>query len=84
MLWVAAMWLLYWNMFYVETVECMSWVCMVIWNKILLLLNMDCLLCRRLWSEYSVHFVGGKKLSACREFLVVHTVGKMAQDIRMV
>ena len=41
----------------VETVECMSWVCMVCWSKlceILLLLNMadmDCLLCRRLWSE---------------------------------
>ena len=41
-----------------ETVECMSWVCMVCWSKlcceILLLLNMadmDCLLCRRLWSE---------------------------------
>ena len=41
----------------VETVECMSWVCMVCWSKlcceILLLVlnmaNMDCLLCRRLY-----------------------------------
>ena len=53
---------------------------MVCWSKlyeILLLLNkadMDCLLCRRLWSEqYSVHLVGGNRLSACREFCGVHS-----------
>ena len=35
---------------------------------------MDCLLCRRLWSEqYSVHLVGGNRLSACREFCGVHS-----------
>ena len=46
--------------------------------EILLLLNvvdMDCLLCGRLWSEYCVHLVSS---------FVLCIVGKMAQDVGMV